>query len=458
MFRIFTLFFILTYTLFGCNLCKIDIPNVHIKSKITLQKDKMIFDINWDFDSKFIASLVQYDTNNNQKFEPNEQTEIKKSLVEYVEKLNFLTQIALVKKDTKVTKELLQNIKNATYNFIFLNNNMGFNYRFSLPILPTDNHKLILNFYDEGNNFNFIIKDVVLENFQKKQKQKIGKNKAEIFFYDPLDDIKTKLETKTVEAREKTILDELSGLLEFYKTKLESLIKEIKDTNSVIAYLWLFFFSFVYGVLHAIGPGHGKSLVGAYFLSENHSVKKALGISFMIGVVHTLSAFILTFSIYFILNLLFSSLFNNIEMIATKVSGAIIIFMASYLIYKKYTYKEKIVFSANKPIAESKVLQSSCGCNSCTNNSTDLGVVLGAGIIPCAGTVTVFLFTISLGVYLVGFLSAIFMSLGMSLVIFLTAYLSIKIQTKGSSNRKVLKLFEYGSLIFILFLGSILLF
>jgi nickel/cobalt transporter (NicO) family protein len=85
-------------------------------------------------------------------------------------------------------------------------------------------------------------------------------------------------------------------------------------------------------------------------------------------------------------------------------------------------------------------------------------VILAAGIVPCAGTVSVFLFTMGLGVYFVGFLSAIFMSLGMSFVIFITAYLSQNIRKKSGSNEKVVKFFEYGSLIFILLLGMMLIY
>jgi ABC-type nickel/cobalt efflux system permease component RcnA len=84
-------------------------------------------------------------------------------------------------------------------------------------------------------------------------------------------------------------------------------------------------------------------------------------------------------------------------------------------------------------------------------------VIISAGIVPCPGTVTIFLFTISLGIYFVGFLSAVFMSLGMSLIIFITAYLSSKVRSTASSNQTMIKLFEYGSLVFILSLGIMLL-
>lgn len=445
----------LQFSLFGCNLCKINIPNVHINTIIKSNKTSTNFHITWEFDKKFITSLTQYDINKNQIFEPNEQSEIKKSLLDYFLKLNYLTQIAYTPKDVKITKNTLQNIQNIKYSFEFIDKKMLFNYDFSLPFIPMENHRIILNFTDIGNNFNFIIRDVIVNCYEGKKSFKITNNKAEVLFYDlPTKYNQNQIVNITKSENSSTFIDVLKQKLENYKVKIEELVRNIRATDSLLSYAWLLFFSFLYGVLHAIGPGHGKSLVGAYFLSENNSVKKAFNISMMIGIVHTFSAFIFTFTIYFVLNMLFSNIFGDIEKIATKVTGVVIILVAVYLIYKKYENSKlhKTHFYNHE------YSNSGCDCGSCTTKSTDLGVIISAGIVPCAGTVSIFLFTIGLGAYLVGFLSAIFMSFGMSFVIFITAYLSKNFRDIGSSNKFILKFFEYGSLLFIFVLGAILLF
>jgi len=234
----------------------------------------------------------------------------------------------------------------------------------------------------------------------------------------------------------------LSQTLQNLTSDMQDLLKDIEKSNSFMSYFWLLSFSFLYGILHAIGPGHGKSLISSYFLREKSSHLKALGMSSLIGVVHTFSAFLLTLVVYYSVNTFLGSLFSDIEKMATKISAVIIISIAVFLIYKKIIkYKH----------------QSHCGCSGCKTQSTDIGVILAAGIVPCAGTVTIFIYTMSLNLYFIGFLSAIFMSLGMSLIIYLTALLSIKIRDKASVNTSLLKIFEYGSLVFILCLGIILL-
>ena len=60
------------------------------------------------------------------------------------------------------------------------------------------------------------------------------------------------------------------------------------------------------------------------------------------------------------------------------------------------------------------------------DKKADLGVILGAGMVPCPTTVLIFIFTFSQGMYLTGFIAALFMSAGMSVVIFIAAALSVK--------------------------------
>lgn len=211
-------------------------------------------------------------------------------------------------------------------------------------------------------------------------------------------------------------------------------------------------------MIHALGPGHGKSLVAAYFLGNNRSVSKAFSVSALIGVVHTFSAFILTFVIYYVLNTYMGRYFSDIEAVTTKVSALIIILIALYLLYKRISKRPKAIpqtstWSQVKPTPSH---HQSCGCGACQTQSTDIGVILSAGIIPCPGTVTVFIFTLSLGVYMVGLMSAIFMSIGMSFIIFIAAYLSLKVREKSSPNERIRQILDYGSLIVIFGLGVLL--
>ena len=436
----------------ACSLCSLDIPNVHINTIINSLDKKTNFIITWKFDEKFITSISIYDENENNKFDKNEQNNIKIALEKYLKPLNYLTSIVYTNKNEKFRKQMIKKLLNVKTNIIFKTTSILYTMDFTLDITLQKDKRLYLSFFDKGYNFNFILKDVIIKNYLDKKIIKIESAKANIYFYNYIKKTNQKKEFLLKipkEIKEQTLLSILSEYLQEYKIKMEVVLKDIKNTNSLISYFWLLLFSFLYGILHALGPGHGKSLVAAYFLSENKSYLRGFNISLLIGVVHTFSAFILTLIIYYILNILFSNIFSNIEQIATKLSAIIIISIALYLIYKKY--------KQNQLHKHQNHNLTSCSCNSCSTKSTDLGIILSAGIVPCPGTITIFLFTFSLGIYFVGFLSAIFMSIGMSLIIFITAYLSIKIRTTATSNQFIIKLFEYASLFFILLLGIFLL-
>jgi len=469
-----TIIFILQSYLYGCELCATNVPTVYVSSEITHHQNHTTFDITWEFEAEFTKSLHQYDMNENNIYDKDEQLLIEESLVKYINKLHYLTDIEY-KHINKLTKPKFVEVINPTSTeFEFFGDIMIYRYKFDLPFVLDNRHTLYIGFSDANFNFNFILQNVVLQDYKKRFTVSKENTHAKITFNTlnllklPKEDTVLEEKTTEVEAQKeeitKSYLQILGEKLTELKKDLEVLLKEIKKTNDIVAYFWLLLFSFLYGILHAIGPGHGKSLVASYFISQDKSYIKAFSIASLIGIVHTFSAFILTLVVYYFVGFIFNSTLVNVEQISTKISAGIIILIALYLIYKKLKQKkQKFVFSTYDKqsnmllpkVTHQKTL--SCGCNSCKTTSTDIGVILAAGIVPCPGTVTIFLFTMSLGIYFVGFLSAVFMSAGMSLIIFITAVVSVKVRKTSATNTTLIKFFEYMSLLFILSLGLFLL-
>jgi ABC-type nickel/cobalt efflux system permease component RcnA len=446
-------------------MCAVTVPTVDVFTKIYIKKESITLDVIWQFDPEFTPALAIYDTNRDKTFQKSEMDDIKQSIEEYVEPINYLINLEYIKKGSPFTQDFMQKDK-LNYARLTFDKNNALQYKFSIDfkLQVSKDHKMFLEYFDPEANFNFIIKDITIHNYDQFKTVLYQDTHSEIYFFkkqiqldsnpqkpsiqnDPEPTQELQKESKSIEV-DKGVVDYLSKLLEDIKETLKLNLQDIKENSSYTSYLWLLIFSFLYGVVHALGPGHGKSLVGSYFLGEDRSHMKALTIASLIGVVHTFSAFILTLVVYFVIGSLLSSFIVDVEQMAIKVSAFIIILIALYLLYKKITVQ--------KP-SSTHVDSVSCGCSGCKTKGTDIGVILAAGIVPCPGTVTVFIFTMGLGVYFVGFLSALFMSIGMSLVIYITALLSIKVRKSTSSNSVVQKIFEYGSIIFILILGTLLL-
>ncbi|WP_414448693.1 nickel/cobalt transporter [Burkholderia sp. 22PA0099] len=70
---------------------------------------------------------------------------------------------------------------------------------------------------------------------------------------------------------------------------------QLRRDASPLAWLTLLAVSFAYGMLHAVGPGHGKLVAGAYLGSRRTRVAQAIGLASWGAAVQAMSAIVLVF-------------------------------------------------------------------------------------------------------------------------------------------------------------------
>jgi nickel/cobalt exporter len=74
---------------------------------------------------------------------------------------------------------------------------------------------------------------------------------------------------------------------EFYRS-LTAMLSSIKENGFAV---WgLLGLSFLYGVFHAAGPGHGKAVISAYLVSSGETAKRGIALSFAAAFVQALTA------------------------------------------------------------------------------------------------------------------------------------------------------------------------
>jgi nickel/cobalt exporter len=451
--------------LFGCATCQLMVPTAELKIDLNIEK-KTVTDIHieWHFSDLYSNEiLTQYDKNKNGILDDSELKVILKAKLDYLVPKEMLTKITYAK---DANNEQISKIKPKykNFNLIAIKGILVFSYDAIVDLTVADKSMLSLVFEDDEAYFGFIITELNIAQSELYHTKNLYLFTGSLFFsytpLEPMQDVNT-TNKEEIQITPKENIQE--NILKKSITKIKSLFESIKDEKNPLTYMLLLFFAYIYGLIHALGPGHGKTLVASYFLSHDKSYAKALFISLSIGVVHTFSAFLLTLLVYFIVDSFLAQFLDNAVFYTTKISAFIIIFIALYLFYKKFkAYKElkkvqkkaAYTFSATPHVA-------TCGCSSCKveNSSTDMALIISAGIIPCPGTITIFIFSLSLGLYYAGFLSALIMSLGMSTIIFLSALLSVALRKKTSNgNGNIKKYLEYASLSIILVLGILLLF
>ncbi len=219
------------------------------------------------------------------------------------------------------------------------------------------------------------------------------------------------------------LYEQFTNLLIQYQFKINTYIsttiKGINDENLLSSSFLVLGIAFLYGLVHAAGPGHGKALVSFYFASNKNNYSQAFYIGYLISIIHAISAILVTFGIYYLIETMFRKSFNDYSNITLQISAGMIILVGIYIIVSSYLGRKEREKKINK-----------------NKNKNKYALAFSAGIVPCPGVMTIVLFCIMLKKYLLGFLAAVTMSIGMGLTISIVGILSILVNKKTNSYLK----------------------
>ncbi|ADG92523.1 high-affinity nickel-transporter [Arcobacter nitrofigilis DSM 7299] len=465
---ILTLLF-LTQAVFGCALCAVYSPKTRVvldvKASDTLIKE---IDVKWIVTKAFTKTLNNvYDTNLNNKLDKDELENVKIAFRNYVEPRDFLVNISYGKKINKLRSN---RIKVNDLRVDVENGLLHIRYKILLDYKLVKDDILYFNTNDkEGYFIVTIAENAVKYDPTVFKKETIDTNSVS---FKIIKDIKVQKKeeitpTKKVEVKEKikeTPKNVDENYLTIFSKKIKQNLLQI-DKGNTFALITLLFISFIYGIIHAMGPGHGKSLAFSYFMSNKSSYTRAFIISQLAAFIHIIGALILVLiSVFLISTFLNSFVDDSIKMI-TKLTAVFIMLLAVFILYKKiknknsscptccahhgheHTHEHNHDHDHEHAHEDEKKMK-----------KQDLFFVLTAGIIPCPGTVVLFLYAFVLKTYFAVILASFAISLGMGLVIFASSFLSLNLNKVSSKVEKVKNIIEIASPIFIFVLGLLLFF
>ncbi|SIN89284.1 nickel/cobalt transporter [Halodesulfovibrio marinisediminis] len=196
------------------------------------------------------------------------------------------------------------------------------------------------------------------------------------------------------------------------RSKMTSLGREIKKHPSGKAFWAFMLFSFLYGIIHALGPGHGKSIVFSYFLGRKGTLLKGVVMGHLLTAVHTISAIVVVLGAYFLLNLkgsrALSSASEPLKMTSYYLIVGLGIFILLHALYE--------AFSRNRKKANARKE---------ADNKGIITVSVISGLVPCPGVALLLSFALSLDLLTTGLLGAFFFTLGMGITTSLFGIISI---------------------------------
>ncbi|ODT74155.1 MAG: hypothetical protein ABS76_37630 [Pelagibacterium sp. SCN 64-44] len=226
---------------------------------------------------------------------------------------------------------------------------------------------------------------------------------------------------------------------DFYAAMTASLAALRGDGN---AFWVLGGLSFLYGVFHAAGPGHGKVVISSYMLANERQLRQGIALSGLSALMQALVAIGFVLLLAGLLNLTSTALGEAAHWVGV-VSYAMVALLGLWLVLRKvfgwghhhdhHDHHDHHHAHAHQP-HDYDHMHHAVGPGDIKGDWREqLGVVLAVGLRPCSGALVVLVFALSQGLLAAGIVSVLLMSLGTAITVATLAILAVS--AKGLAAR-----------------------
>jgi ABC-type nickel/cobalt efflux system permease component RcnA len=201
---------------------------------------------------------------------------------------------------------------------------------------------------------------------------------------------------------------------------------------------FLILVSLLYGIFHAVGPGHGKAVISAYLLANESAVRRGVLLAFLASLVQGLSAVLLVGLLAVLLGLAGMQVTQSVGYLESA-SYAMVALVGAWMLWSQlrggdrhhhhHHHGDDLGTACGHGHAPDPALlgAEAAGAPGLGRGglSKATGLVLAVGIRPCSGAVLVLLFALAHGVLLAGVAATFAMSLGTAVTVSLLAVLTL---------------------------------
>jgi nickel/cobalt transporter (NicO) family protein len=246
-------------------------------------------------------------------------------------------------------------------------------------------------------------------------------------------------------------------------------MKAIRDGETAGPLLIGLVLAFAYGVVHALGPGHGKVVVASYFLGRDAQIGRGLMMGLQIAVFHVLSAIVIVALADLVLRQAFGSAPAEVAGVRLTSYGLIALIGATMLF--------QAIRRSRLRRAGIEVGHDCCGHDHShadhhhgkhahgARRAQEGALSLGVGIVPCTGAVLILLYALANDILLPGLLLVVAIAAGMAITMGALGMLSIlarnavtaRLEAAGSGgNGTFAVVSDYGGALLITVIGAAL--
>lgn len=199
------------------------------------------------------------------------------------------------------------------------------------------------------------------------------------------------------------------------------------------------FGSFLYGVFHAAGPGHGKIILSTYLLTQSEKLQKSVALAAASALVQGIVAIFLVYGLFYLFGLVSRDMKLAIAW-SERLAFVLIIAIGLMLIWRAmrgfgwFGAKREHTHDHHDHHTDGSICETCGHAHTPTSDQIDqasdlrstVGVILSIGLRPCSGAVLVLVFARFTGIPWAGVMSVLAISLGTALTVSAIAVVSVQ--------------------------------
>jgi ABC-type nickel/cobalt efflux system permease component RcnA len=216
---------------------------------------------------------------------------------------------------------------------------------------------------------------------------------------------------------------------EFYGS-MSGALRQVRTTSPYAAAWTLMVLSFGYGIFHAAGPGHGKTVISAWLLATENELKRGIVIAFLSSIIQAMVAI----SLVSVLLLVVASAGRTARDVAGFLESASYAMIGAMGLYLIWTALRPKTHHDHHEHAHHHVHDEHCGHAHAPEAKQVQGhwsltkafsLAFAVGIRPCTGAILVLILANALGIYWAGVASTLVMAFGTFLTVSIIATIAV---------------------------------
>lgn len=222
-----------------------------------------------------------------------------------------------------------------------------------------------------------------------------------------------------------------------FHRQLTASLQALQADGGIRAASALMLASFLYGVFHAAGPGHGKAVIGTYLLTHREGLRRGIMLAIAAAFCQGVVAIVLVYGLIYLAGWLPRETSSAVSW-SERLSY---LFVAALGIFLLWRAGAAMLFRVRHRMSSQDLPAHDHHCDHAHGPTahqieqagdlrSSLGVVLAIGIRPCTGAIIVLVFAKAIGLAWAGVGSVFAMSVGTALAVSTLALVAVSLRSQ----------------------------